>query len=188
MKQFAVLLILFPAILIAEDVKAKLGIELKRGTISSKAHAREVVRSGDRITAYVLPAQNSNVYVVSIKDGKASLINGKGIALSSSEAVAIPSMETPITLAGSGLVEIQIYVSREPITDLNELANGVALSRFREIERRIKDRAGITGAPEKPAPVAANVRAMGADVIAREMPGYSSPKIILAKFYFDVQN
>lgn len=182
------ILILSPALVQAEEVKARLGLELRTASGPRTSRARDTVRPGDRIAAYVLPAQNCNAYVVFNHGGKAWLANPAAVAGLKDNAEAYPSLEAGWTVpSGAGPVEVMLIVSAIPLADVALLRTPVSADAWKKVEKRLRDEELMRDSFGKPVPVAANVRSIGAEAFARQLPVYSGAKLVSARFVLEVQ-
>lgn len=181
-------LVLCPVILQAEDIKARLGVELRGGSPRA-AKARDTVRAGDRVAAYVQPSQNCSLYAVISHAGKTWLLNQKPYTGIKDSAEAYPNLESGWQVpAGSGSVEIMLIVSAVPLNDVAALQTPVSTDEWRKIEKRLRDEERMRDSSGKPVPVAANVRSIGAEAFTRKLPMFSGAKLISARFFLEVQN
>jgi hypothetical protein len=182
------LIILCPVILQAEDIKARLGLELRSSAAPRTAKARDTVRTGDRIVAYSQPGQNCHVYVVFSHAGKAWLANPAAVNGMKDYAEAYPNLETGWTVpSGAGPVEVMLIVSGIPLADVASLRTPVSTDAWKKIEKRLRDEELMRDSFGKPVPVAANVRSIGAEAFARTLPMYSGAKLVSARFVLEVQ-
>lgn len=181
-------LIICPVFLHAEDLKARLGVEL-RGSVPRAAKARDTVRAGDRIAAYAQPSQNCSLYVVISHAGKTWLLNQKPYTAVKDSAEAYPNLESGWQVPpGHGPVEIMLIVSAVPLNEVAALQKSVSTDEWRKIEKRLRDEERMRDSSGKPVPVAANVRSIGAEAFTRKLPVYSGAALISARFFLEVQN
>jgi len=182
------LLSLSPVIVQAEEVKARLGVELRSGAAPRTAKARDTVRAGDRIIAYAQPGQNCHIYVVFSHAGKAWLVNPGALGGLKDYAEAYPNLEAGWAVpAGAGPVEVMLIVSATPLADVAALRAPVSADAWKKVEKRLRDEELMRDSFGKPVPVAANVRSIGAEAFARQLPMYSGTKLVSARFVLEVQ-
>lgn len=182
------LLTLTPFLLQAQELKARLGVEVRSGGTSRAARARDRARPGDQLVAYVLPSQACHFYAVLHHGGKARLIS-PAASLARDTAEAFPGLDAGFAVPqGQGAVEITLIVASAPLPELAALTNPVSADEWKKIEKRLREQEHMRDSSGKPVPVAANVRAVGAEAFARQLPVYSGNKLMSARFVLEVQN
>ena len=161
---------------------------------SRKAKANDRLKSGDQLSIYVIPEENSFVYIVNSNAKTASLIDlgdNQNNVLAHSLRV-FPSFIEGYEVDGNEDVELfSIICSSKNLPRINQLFFGgdVAVERWRTLEKKfIDDNSIITPSkPEEQLQFGGSLRGLDTNPFIKTLSISSGKALIVRRYQFDVK-
>lgn len=200
-----------PAISQEKRVRAKIGIQIKSGSRSLGAKAKDRLRSGDLLRLYVHPEFSSYVYVVYTDQKTATLLNLVQQKVRSSTLV-MPSIQEFYEVDGKSPEESFIIVCSQKelvkVVDLFSDTGEVSHEKWAEFEKELLAESRINPSQkadkpsgsadttmaqkvEKPFAMAGNVRGLGVsgtdDPFIKKLQIFSGKSLLVRKYEFRVK-
>ena len=159
-----------------------------------KAKVNDRLRSGDQLTVYVKPEENSFVYLINSNSKTASLINlGSNQNNVSAHSLRVfPSFKESYQVDGNEDVELfSIICSSKKLPRINQLFSGetVAVEKWRTLENIfIEDNQIITPSkPEEQLQFGGSLRSPDSNPFIKTLSISSGKALIVRRYQFDVK-
>ncbi|MBI4640510.1 MAG: hypothetical protein HY731_07440 [Candidatus Tectomicrobia bacterium] len=190
----ALMVTVSPSMTTAQDnVRAKIGIQVKSAGETTQAKAKARLKAGDKFRIYVIPEEDSYVYVVHTDQKRVTLVNSSTAQKKAekSSLLVFPSANEFYQVDGlSNLETITVLCSPTELTDVLALlrSEGASHSEWVAIEETLieKSKIDLGGKPEKPFVIAGNVRGKD-DPFLKKLQTFSGKSLVVNRYEFNVK-
>jgi hypothetical protein len=177
-----------------ELLRASIGIEIHSKGQSLKAKANDRLTLGDKLSIYVVPGQESFVYIINSNSKIASLIdigNNQKKVLAHSLRV-YPSPSEGYRIDGSENVEsFSIICSPKELTSISQLFSGgsVGVGKWQSLEKIFIDDNQIISSsqPEEPFHFGGSLRSFDTNPFINTLNISSGKTLVIKRYHFDVK-
>ncbi len=175
-------------------LSARIGILIDSGQQSIRARGQESFKLGDRLRIYIQPEEACHVYVVHT-DRKTVTLLGAFEEMSKGAQLVLPGLLEFYEVDGKSPIEtFTIICSTVKLNDISALFNSkVTYKSWASVEEKLlkQGKIDLRQEPDKPAPIAGNVRELAgskkADPFISEIPIYSGNNILVKRYEFDIK-
>ena len=178
-------------------VRAKIGIRIQSGDSIARAKAKHRITVSDLLRIYVIPEEDSYVYIVHADKKKAELLTHKRKTEFKEEKIIIsPSGDDFYQFDGKSKLEyFTIVVSPNEIEDLLDIlySGEVSYKKWIRLEKVLikKSKINISKKSKKPFAIAGNVRSierpMNGDSFLKKLITFSGKSLLVKKYEFLVR-
>ncbi len=197
----AVLVMTFTSLAPAQHrVRAKIGIRIQSGDTIVRAKTKERITTRDLLRLYIIPEEDSYVYIVHTDKKSVNLLNEKGkTQFKQGTIIIIPSdYSFDLRFDGANLREtLTIICSPTRLGDVETLlfkSVDVPYTKWVGLEKEMinKSKIPLGGKSEKPFPIAGSVRGIEGygtpnDPFLKDLRIYSGKSLLVKKYEFTVK-